>query len=173
MTHRTRPILRSVLKSMDRMTEMRDVKMRWWLAGLSIALSMPLAARAQDAGVVADPARGALTATPDAIASPERDRPSADPAAAREPDRAAIEPVYISNIPGLGQALPEPLDLTHESATPSAVIDPHKRLAIARNFTAPGGGRKLPRLTAASALVVDQHNGELLFVKNPDAVRPI
>jgi D-alanyl-D-alanine endopeptidase (penicillin-binding protein 7) len=140
------------------------------MVGLSIALSMPLAARAEDAAVVPDSARAALTAAPDAIASPER--PSVDPLGLREPIREPIEPVYISNIPGVGQALPEPLDLTHESSMPSAAVEPHKRLAIARNIVPPVG-RKIPRLTAASALVVDQHNGELLFVKNPDAVRPI
>ena len=147
------------------------MKMRLCMAGLSLALSMPFAARAEDGVVVADPARAAFSPAPDAIALPERS--PIDPLGLREPAIERIDPVYISNIPGVGQTLPEPLDLTHEISTPSAAIEPHKRLAIARSIVTPAGRRKLPKLTAASALVVDQHNGELLFVKNPDAVRPI
>jgi D-alanyl-D-alanine endopeptidase (penicillin-binding protein 7) len=145
--------------------------MQWWIAGLSIALSISFAARAENGSVVPDIANHALSAAPNAIALPGRS--AVDPIGLREQNEEPIERVYISNIPGVGQMLPEPVDLTRESSTPGAAIEPHKRLAIARNLIAPPGKRKIPRLSAAAALVVDQSSGQLLFVKNPDAVRPI
>ena len=82
---------------------------------------------------------------------------------------APIEPVYISNVPGAGQLLPEPIPLPE---TPDRASAPHKPLAIAFDAAAARRFRNL-KLGSRAAIVVDQENGRLLYAKNADLVRSI
>jgi D-alanyl-D-alanine endopeptidase (penicillin-binding protein 7) len=82
-----------------------------------------------------------------------------------------IEPVYISNVPGAGQLLPEPIALP-ESTPASRASTPHKALAIVFDAAAARRFRSL-KLGSSAAIVVDQSDGHLLYAKNADVVRSI
>jgi D-alanyl-D-alanine endopeptidase (penicillin-binding protein 7) len=117
-------------------------------------------------------------------ATPALDRPAADANAMRPsaeipltdsvPLKAAepLERVFISNIPGVGQSLPEPVQLSETSTSPSPAKPAHRKLAFVPDASAADMLRKL-RLSSTAALVVDQEGGRLLYAKNGDEVRPI
>jgi len=145
-----------------------------WLAFscLFIWFSMPLASLA-DSPTQPNAPRGE---NPPALVSPIQAAPSAfnDPAVASQAEsrKPAVDPVYISNVPGLGQALPDPVRLDDETATPSLGKAPRRSLTIGKE-QAPPRALRGPRITSVAALVVDQQEGRLLYAKNADAVRPI
>ena len=141
------------------------------LASLADSPTQPRAAAAPDRGsanVPRDESAPALVA-PVQAAVPAFN----DSAAAAQPEskKSAVDPVYISNVPGLGQALPEPIRLDDETATPSPGKAPRRSLMM-KEQAAPHALRG-PRISSVAALVVDQQEGRLLYAKNADAVRPI
>ncbi|MEO8628683.1 MAG: D-alanyl-D-alanine endopeptidase [Betaproteobacteria bacterium] len=83
----------------------------------------------------------------------------------------SIDPVLITNIPQVGEPLPQPIEL------PNA--DPGVKAAPSQNkLNNLWGGDALARqgrlkLRSAAALVIDQEEGQLLYAKNTDAVMPI
>jgi D-alanyl-D-alanine endopeptidase (penicillin-binding protein 7) len=137
-----------------------------------------LAQSTADQGTSADRALDGVQARPIDSGSFDpikpRQRASADTGVEQLPGGldSVIEPVYISNVPGLAQLLPDPVPLTEESTDPASAKSPHRALAIARDLMVERRLRHL-RLSSTAALVVDQQEGRLLFAKNADAVRPI
>jgi D-alanyl-D-alanine endopeptidase (penicillin-binding protein 7) len=89
-----------------------------------------------------------------------------------EPGPAPLEPVFISNVPGAGQALPEPIPLTGPGVPANRALVPHKGLAIVFDAAAARRFRSL-KLGSTAAIVVDQTDGHLLYAKNADVVRSI
>ena len=83
----------------------------------------------------------------------------------------SIDPVYVSNVPQLVEALPQPVELP--AVAPSATT----RAAASQidlHVSGEASARKrLLKLRSAAALVIDQEEGQLLYAKNTDAVMPI
>jgi hypothetical protein len=81
-------------------------------------------------------------------------RPSAEIPLADSVQLKAAEPlerVFISNIPGVGQSLPEPVQLSETSTSPSSSKPAHRKLAFVPDASAADMLRKL-RLSSTAAL---------------------
>ncbi len=125
----------------------------WWET--SLAPYARLVGDGRDARAQAVPAGGASSAT----ASVRTVAP-------------AVERVLISNVPGLAQTLPEPVELPDATPAGSRALGmaypawklPDQPSALQR---------RLLRLRSSAAVVVDQEAGRLLYAKNPEAVMSI
>lgn len=92
--------------------------------------------------------------------------------ASARPGAPPVERVLISNVPGVAQTLPEPVELP--DATPAGLRalgmgDTTWQLPDERSTLQ----RRLLRLRSSAAVVVDQEAGRLLYAKNPEAVMSI
>jgi D-alanyl-D-alanine endopeptidase (penicillin-binding protein 7) len=125
----------------------------WWET--SLAPSASLVGDRWDGGARAAPAGSALPAS-----VPGR------------PAAPAAERVLISNVPGLAQALPEPVELPDPTPGGSRTLgmaDPAWQLRDEPSLLQ----RRVLRLQSLAAVVVDQEAGRLLYAKNPEAVMSI
>jgi serine-type D-Ala-D-Ala endopeptidase (penicillin-binding protein 7) len=146
---------------------------------MSIILSASFEALAES-NIEADAPMGivSVTATPaldHSAAGTNALRPSAETQPADTVLLKPAEPlerVFVSNIPGVGQSLPEPVQLSETSTSPSPATTTHRKLAIVADASSADMLRKL-RLSSTAAIVVDQEGGRLLYAKNGDEVRPI
>jgi len=130
----------------------------WWETDLP---QYPLSAVLRSPGEAPDAGRKvAVSGNPSSEVSPSH--PAAPP----------VERVLISNVPGVAQVLPDPVELP--AATPAA------RSAFGMTNQAWKQKdesfileQRLLRLRSWAAVVVDQEDGRLLYAKNPDALRSI
>jgi D-alanyl-D-alanine endopeptidase (penicillin-binding protein 7) len=83
----------------------------------------------------------------------------------------SIDPVFISNVPQMVESLPDPVEL------PSAAVDllgsSTQSTITFESHPDAAAAQRLLKLQSASALVIDQEDGRLLYAKNTDAVMPI